>query len=244
MNKPYRNFDLPKQHLDDRHYVPERARTASEIERRRSVPSGTILAEHQRDGLLIASQMLQAIEEPEDLAFATDLIAMSGLNTSWYSYAAHSPVMRRRLNLPVLADEETDWYETSIGLRAKTQESLVGAVAIAEALATATQERRPTDRHRQQLGRRLGNVSLGLACIELSNSADAYSAFDMQHFAREQSLRTLEKARTFGDQIGSHPSIAQLADPNSDMVLHLRRHAPNGAFEAYEEAIEIFSRGV
>ncbi len=208
------------------------------------MPSGTILAEHQRDGLLIASQMLQSVEEPEDLAFIADLIAMSGLNTSWYSYAVHSPVMRRRLNLPTLGDEETDWYETSIGLRAKTQQGLVGAAKLADSLAISTYERGATARHKQQLGRQLGNISLGLACIELSNSADAYSAFDIQHFAREQSLRTLERARTFSDRIGSHPSIAQFADPNSDLAIHLRRTAPNGAFEAYEEAIEDYPRVV
>jgi hypothetical protein len=244
MNKPYRNFDLPKQHLDDRHYIPERARTKSEIDRRRSMPAGTILAEHQRDGLVVANEIMRNVEQPEDITFATNMIAMSGLNASWYSYAADSPVMRRRLNLPILSDEETGWYETSIGLLVKTQHALVGAVAVADSLVKATRERRPTARYQQQLGRRLGNVSLGLACVELSNSADAYSAFDMQHFAREQSLRTLEQARTFSDRIGSHPSIAQLADPNSDLAIYLRRHAPNGVFESYEEAIEVLPRSV
>lgn len=244
MNRPYRNFDLPKQHLDERHYVPERARTSTEIERRHSLPSGTILAEHQRDGLHIASQIMQMVEQPEDIAFARDVIAMSGINTSWYSYAANSPVMRRRLNLPMLADEEAEWRETRSGLLTKAQRGLVEAATVAEALANTKAERRSTLRQQQILGRQLGNVSLQLACMELGSIADSYSSFDVQNFAREQSLETLEKARIFGDQVGSHPSLAQLADPNSDLAVYWRRNAPNGAFEAYEEALEDYPRVV
>lgn len=244
MNKPYRNFDLPKQHLDDRHYVPERARTSTEIERRHTLPQGTILAEHQRDGLRIAGQIMQMVEQPEDITFARNVIAMSGLNAGWYNYAAHSPVMRRRLDLPTLADGETDWRETRTGLLTKAQQGLVEAATIAEVLVATKVERRSTARHQQQLGRHLGNVSLQLACIEVGTVADSYTPFDVQNFAREQSLQTLEQARVFGDQVGSHPSMAQLADPNSDLAVYWRRNAPNGAFEAYEEAIEDYPRTV
>jgi hypothetical protein len=202
------------------------------------------LAEHQRDGLHIASQIMQLIEQPEDLAFAHDVISMSGLNTSWYSYAEHSPVMRRRLNLPLLADEETEWHETKNGLLTKAQQGLVEVATVADALASAKTERRSTARHQQLLGRQLGNVSLQLACIEVGSVAKSYSPFDIQNMAREQSLHTLEKARVFGDHVGSNPSLAQLADPNSDLAVYWRRNAPNGAFEAYEEALEDYPRTI
>lgn len=244
MNKPYRNFDLPKQHLDDRHYIPARARSKSEIERRRSLPSGTTLLEHQRDGLVIASQMLDWAEQPEDVAFTSNLIAISGLNAGWYSYAANAPVMRRRLSLPRLADEETGWHETRSGLLTKAQHGLAHAATLADALAGAAAERRVIERYEKALGRQLGNVSLNLACVELGNIAGSYGEFDIQNLAREQSLQTLEEARTFSDQIGSHPSIAQLADPNSDLAIHLRRHAPNDTLEAYEESLEVRPRNI
>lgn len=244
MNKPYRNFDLPKQHLDDHHYIPERARSRSEIERRRSLPSGTLLAEHQRDGLSIAHRIMTSIEQPEDMAFAGSLIAMSGLNTGWYNYAAHSTVMRRRLDLPMLADEESDWRESRSGLLTKAQQGLVEAATIAEALVATKVERRSTVRQQKQLGRQLGNVSLQLACAEVSMVANAYSPFAVQDMAREASLTILEQARVFSAQAGTHPSVAQLADPNSDLAVYWRRNAPNGAFEAYEEAIEDYPRTV
>lgn len=244
MNKPYRNFDLPKQHLDERHYMPARARSKSEIERRRSLPSGTTLAEQQRDGLVIASKMLEWVEQPEDVTFTSNVIAMSGLNAGWYSYAAKSAVMRRRLSLPRLADEETGWRETHDGLLTKAQQGLAYAASLADLLVGATIEQRATEHYRQQIGRNLGNLSLNLACIELGNVAQSYSEFDIQDLAREHSLQMLDSARTFGDQIGTHPSIAQLADPNSDLAIHIRRHAPNDTLEAYEEALEVYPRNL
>lgn len=244
MNKPYRNFDLPKQHLDERHYTPARARSKSEIERRRSLPSGTTLLEHQRDGLAIASQMLEWNEQPEDVAFTSNVIAMSGLNAGWYSYAADAPVMRRRLSLPRLADEELGWRETRSGLLTKAQQGLARAVTLAGALAEAAAEGRSLERHKRSLGRQLGNISLNLACLDLGDVAGSYSEFDIQNLAREQSLQTLEDARTFGARIGSHPSIAQLADPNSDLAIYLRRCAPNDTLEAYEESLEVRPRNI
>lgn len=238
MNKPYRNFDLPKQHLDERHYVPARARRSSEIERRRSLPSGTTLLEQQRDGLVIAGRMLDSVEQPEDISFTSNLIAMSGLNAGWYSYAANSPVMRRRLSLPRLADEETGWRETRKGLLTKAQQGLVDAASLASVLVSATVERRATERHKQQIGRRMGDIALNVACIELGSVAQSYGAFAIQDMAREQSLYVLEEARVFGDKIGSHPSIAQLADPNSDLAVYVRRHAPNETLDAYEASLE------
>lgn len=242
MNKPYRNFDLPKQHLDERHYVPARARSNSEIERRRSLPSGTTLLEQQRDGLVIASHMLDSVEQSEDVAFTSHLIAMSGLNAGWYSYAANSPVMRRLLSLPRLADEDTGWRETRSGLLTKAQRGLADAASLASVLVGATVERRATERHKRQLGRQMGNVALHVACVELGNIAQSYGAFDIQDMAREQSLYALEEARVFGDKIGSHPSIAQLADPNSDLAVYVRRHAPNETLEAYEASLAVHPR--
>ena len=238
MNKPYRNFDLPKQHLDDRHYVPARARSKGEIERRRSLPSGTTLLEQQRDGLLIASQMLESAQQPEDAVFTGNLLAMSGLNAGWYSCAADSPVMRRRLNLPRLADEETGWRETRSGLLTKAQRGLADAASLAGMLVDATIERRATERSKQRLGRQMGDVALHVACVELGTIAQSYSAFDIQNMAREQSLYVLEEARVFSGRIGSHPSIAQLADPNSDLAVYVRRHAPNDTLDAYDASLE------
>jgi hypothetical protein len=40
------------------------------------------------------------------------------------------------------------------------------------------------------------------------------------------------------ERIGTHPSLAQLSDPDSDLSVFWRRQAPNGAYEALEWAHE------
>lgn len=240
MKKPFSNFDLPRQHINSDHYIPARARASDEIDRRRSLPAGTLLAEQQRDGLRIAANIIGYLEEPEDVAFTTEVLAVSGLNAGWYSFAQHSSVMRRRLLLPELANDEgeEDWRETRVGLLTKVQTGLVVATELAEGLALARANRHETRRQTVELGRRLGNVSLELACIRLGNAPRLLSAFAVQSLAREEALITLEQSRVIADQVGVNPSIAQLADVDSPLSVFWRRNAPNGAFEALEQAVE------
>ncbi len=238
MNKqPYNIFDLPTRHLTDQHYVPPKARRSDEIERRHNLPSGTVLAEQQRDGLAVASHILDHVESAEDVDFATSMVAVSGMNTSWYSYGRGADVMRRRLELPTLATEDDDWRETREGLFIKAKKGLVHAAELANIYVRSTIDRAPTVRAKRFIGRHMGNVSLQLACVRLGNAPLSLSAFDTQVIARDQSLETLELSRIIGQQIGSHPSIAQFADPDSPTAIYWRRHAPNGAYDAYERAI-------
>ncbi len=106
----YKDFDLPTNHqAKGEDYIPPKARQADEIERRRRLPSGTLLAEQQRDGIAISAEALARLEREEDLQFASRILGASALNTSWYLFAKGAPVMRRRLKLPVLATPEPEF---------------------------------------------------------------------------------------------------------------------------------------
>lgn len=109
MKQPYRHFDLPTIHLDPHkaHHIPRRATNQSEVERRKTLPKGTLLAEEQTRGIAVAARLLWHLSEQEDIAFVRPIIAAAGINTAWYDFAAQSPVMRRRLLLPRL-DESPD----------------------------------------------------------------------------------------------------------------------------------------
>ena len=236
---PFSNFDLPRQHLSgEGHYVPARARDIDEIVRRRSLPAGNVLLTQQRRGLEIAGRILTQVEAEEDLRFATKILGMAAMNTGWYAFAQNAPdVMRRRLILPKLADHETDWRQTAEGLRVET----IKGLAVAEETAAIMAERH-ANRSRvpvipAALGRRMGNVSLQLAVIHHGATSVGGNAFEVQKHVRDTSLEILEDAREFGVETGSHPSIAQLADPDSPLAVHWRREAPDGAFAAYESAI-------
>ena len=238
MKKPYKHFDLPTYHLSGEHYVPARARHSSEIERRRMQPAGTLLLEQQRDGLAVASAVVNQLEEDDDLRFAGDMLAASGLNASWYSFAEGADVMRRRLYLPELADDETGWRETREGLLEKVRSNLAHVADVAWVLTDAKREGLRTDRTKTQLGRALGTVSLGLASLHLGDAPETVSAFRIQDSARRASLTALDRSRTVASEIGMNASIAQLADPDSPLSVHWRRNAPNGAHQAFIKAQE------
>lgn len=52
----------------------------------------------------------------------------------------------------------------------------------------------------------------------------------------------MESARERAAEIGVNPSLAQLGDVDSPLSVYWRRHAPNGAFDAYMEALETTQR--
>ncbi len=237
--KPYKDFDLTRVHIVDKHYVPPKARRPDEIARRHSLPRGTVLLEKQRDGISIASDILQQDYDRPDEDFIIETLGASALNAGWYTFAQGAPVMRRRLKLPELADDDADWRETRSGLLVKIREGLVGATHMAESVRISHVNRLETHRQAALLGRQLGNVSLKLTSLPIANAPMGQSAFDIQDAARLRSLDALETARTFADRtLGLHPSIAQLADPDSPLSVYWRRNAPDGAYNAYEQALE------
>tara|TARA_B100002049_G_C15971998_1_gene329172 strand:- start:54 stop:806 length:753 start_codon:yes stop_codon:yes gene_type:complete len=247
MKKPYSHFDLPTQHLGGEHYIPPRARDEEEIERRRSLPAGSILIEQQARGLRMARTMMSYEADTPDIAFMSDLLAQGSINTSWYTFArprlvrgepvAPADVMRRRLYLTPMADDETDWRETREGLRERVADRLTDAIELADTLVVM----RHAGFERQQtvtnFGRLLGGVSIDLACYG-QRGLPAGDAHQVMAQVRQNALTNLERARTASDRIGVAPSVAQLPDADSETSVYWRRNATKGAYEAYERALE------
>jgi len=241
----FKDFDLPTNHLPgNQHYVPRRARREAEIARRRELRPGTLMAEHQVRGLTVASLILDQLEDPVDVHFASKVLAVSGINSAWYSFArgAEEKVMRRRLKLPLLATGNPEHRPNLSMLLLASRDRLSDAVLQAHTLV-AVSEVLPekVEEHKKQLGRAVGGVSLELACVASPQGFGHFGTivtdFDAQNFARQRGLWALHNARTLAGEMGSYPSIAQLADVDSDLSVYWRRSAPNGALEAYEEAL-------
>jgi hypothetical protein len=237
MNKlPYTNFDLPRQHLNAPDYIPARTRDNDEAERRRLLPTGTLVLEQQRRGLAVIAGVLARLDQPDDIAFASHIFAASTLNSSWYSYGKHASVMRRRLELPTFATE-SGWRENRQDFVAKIGSSIVRAQQLAgDMIATHATSRR-TARQTELFGRYVGTVSLEIAGLPIVDMPQTMDPFDVQSAVRDVSLDVLETARTLGHQIGHNPSLAQLADIDSDVLVYWRREAPNGAYDALESTL-------
>lgn len=243
MNKlPYTDFLLPTRHLaegyPDLHYVPVRTRDTDEAERRRALPSGTILLEGQARGARFASRVLELTQTPEGQAFAAGRIAASGLNTSWYALARGANVMNRRLKLPTTARLEDDWRTDTAGLMAEASAGLQHSVQLGEELVSNHIETRPNKKTTAAFSRTLGNACLELGCVSFGLQFEDLSAFDAQALARSAALEIVERVRVTQQGRATYPSLAQLTDPDSDVSVMWRRDAPDDAFDAWTQAYE------
>ncbi len=235
-----RDFDLPAEHLNkDFDFIPAKAHDPAEIQRRRELGRGTLITETQARGLGVAKTILENIHDEDGLMFASDVLSVAGLNTAWYSYAQNSDVMRRRLKLPIMAHPRLRSVDMIIE---DTVESLGKQVERAGMLALATDLRlRSEPEHQRKLGVGVGNLSLRLAMIEPIVAGAFYGAGDSdelaQQIARTHSLRTLDRARILYRKVKTHPSIAQLSDPYSDLAVYWHRNAPGSIQSAVTDAL-------
>ena len=236
----YRDFDLPAEHLlEGYHFVPAKAHDPAEIERRRELSRGTLITETQAKGLMVAKTVLENIDDEDGLMFAADTLAIAGVNTAWYSYAQNSDVMRRRLKLPIMAHPR---LRSPDAIVEDAVEALGKQINRAGQLAVATDLRlRSEGRHQKELGVGVGNLSLRLAMLEPVVAGAFYDVGESeelaQEIARTQCLRLLKKAKNMYRNVKTHPSIAQLSDPYSDLAVYWHRNAPGSIQTAVADAL-------
>lgn len=239
-NKPeqgFRDFDLPKEHLMDGYdYVPPKAYDPSEVARRRELNPGTLVLEHQANGLIVAEQLLYVCEGRKAVDFTAETLTVAGLNSAWYSYSQRSTdTMRRRLKLPVMMhlrnhnpDALIEDAVELLGTARKEAERLVDA---------AETDRRKMALRQRKVGVATGNASLRLACVAAVRAGEfgeiPQNDASLQDLARSKGLAALNRARTAHQELHTHPSLAQLADPYSDLRVHWQRSAPAGAQGAF-----------
>lgn len=235
MNRLYKDFDLPTQHLTGgRYYVPPKARSSSEIDRRHEIPRGTILTEQQQRGIQVANFVLQNIDDPQDLFFAANLLAPAVYNSSWHTIAEKSPNMRLRLKLPRL-DMPTDT------LIAQVRATFTQMEVHAKSHVAAQTEQAPyLPEARERLGRGLGEAALLLGCLPLQDDIADVSAVTAQAMARDAGLQTVYVARLAGET-GTPRTLAQLCDRDSDLAVGINREAPNRIYETFNDALATFA---
>lgn len=244
--RPFRDFDLPKNHLKNvPHYEPRPPRDSSEIDRLAELPRGTYDAELQHRGIAIATAILSQLDEGgQGLRFATRWLAASGLNTSWYNFKeCSSDVMRWRLKLPILATEDPEQRPSALMLHRQIIGSMRESVMHAAGVVTEIAQPPLLETRRRQLGRNLGHGALIMSCFAVGDFIGYESGnlgdYDLQSLARQRGLASLEDGRNLASTIGVAPSKAQLADPDSPLSVFWRREAPQDAFEAYEFAVAV-----
>lgn len=234
----FKHGDLPTKHLfGERDYIPPKARDEEEIARRRELKRGVLIAEQQQQGTKVACFILDHLEQPEDIAFGSRILAASGFNTAYYSHARGTSYMRRVLHLPRPTRNPNRTVTTGSMLQ-DAQFNFCEAYYAAEKLTDAAAKTSLEHANAKvPFGRLVGNASIKLACVTLGDRIGQYDEAAAQRMVRQRYLDTVQDSRDLGADVGSAPSLAQLANPDSDLSVFWRREAPNGALQAYEIGI-------
>lgn len=240
MKHPYTQFDLPTRHITGNdHYIPPRARDSAEADRRHELPTGTVLLEQQHRGLLVARTVLEAVHDANDVAYTAKFLAVCGLNSAWYQFARGSQFMRRHVALPYLARPADQERPSSDDILASSRIKLARVAETAGTLAAMHAKRQSGERDKADtLGRSMAHAALEAACAPIADTISSRGAFAVQATVRTHALGVLDTARNLSLELGTPPSFAQLADPDSDLSVHIRREAPTDVYYAFEEALD------
>lgn len=233
---PFTQFDLPRVHLSEygNHYrVPVSTQDAGgEI---------SVLTK-QFEGLAVTRAAIEVLSETgvDDDSFTLRLLAASALNSAWYTYGRDDTIMRRRAVLPQLAKNEPEglWHEDRRGLEMIIDSSLLRAMTLGGRYSELRKQYLHNETTRRELGKTMLATSLSLACLDVVETTRDVSAYIAQFEAREVAIRTLTDARDFGTQIGTYPSMAQVGNEASELMLYVRRAAPQASRMLFETAIE------
>lgn len=219
---------------DGNHYIPPKTRDSAEIDRLHDLPHGTLMIEQEMRGLEIAEQLLAQIDDPEALAYAAQIIAAGGFNSSLYDLSRGTPYMYRPLRLPRLITEDGEHTETPDTLRAKVRAGLLQAIQQAGDLHTVHIEGRSTRKQKEKLGRTIGNTSMLAAAITWTLPSRVLDPHLASAEIRAQAIDTVNQARDLQLLIGTYPSLGQLSHRDSQLAVHWRRTAPNAAYDALD----------
>ena len=238
MKRPPRIFDLKTTRIPGELYVPRPSRDETEIARRRANP-GLLIYEQQAGGFSIARVILENITELPAKKFALPLLGAALLNTAWHSYAEgergeDARVQRRALKYPPLFE---------IGSVESLYEALQRTMGVGEIQAAGLVKAHEIgstrmDKLRMQFGQTAGQAALMATCvIGLEEGGMPGTILRGQKFAQEQAKLLEDSLEPFARELGSAPSVAQLADQDADLTVHWRRNAPTQAYNAYATAI-------
>lgn len=228
---------MPVEHLDAMlDDILPKSQDPERIAYLQTMPAGTANAEAQFFGHGVASGVLNTLSDPEAIAYSVGILAPAGFNTAWYTGAQNVvAVQRRRLKLP-----RFDMPEGIVEPRAFWQdgrEQFAASLKLADTIARETRSSSERIHITKRLYmRQLGNAALALASSQLSPDIVLATAYDAQLSARLQSQRLLKASRELGKVVGRHPSLKQLADPDSYLSVHVRRTAPKSARQAFVDA--------
>lgn len=235
-------FELPSAFVSPRgpEYIPPATHNPLSAEARREVPAGTLIVAQQYLGAVAAGLFVQELVENgshEDQVFGAEILSAALLGSTRLSLRGGQPVMRRHLNLPIIADPDTD-------MRLGSNERIDMTIGQLEIAADLSEDlyrvKRATGRASLRLshlfGRTAGDAALWVTMLPHNEIGPTGSTADVQHAVRQVAMNTLDTTRRLGEQVGAPISLAMLGGPVTNLTAYIEQRAPHGAYNALRSA--------
>lgn len=240
----FKKLHIPTGHLDKcRLPVPAKAHEAGEVQRRKAERAGVLVLRHEQAGLQTMRHQVGQLAvngTAKDIGFTTRTFAMALANSAHLSHGRGRPVMATPHELLRLLND--DYVELSGEMVLAEFGSLLdGAIATSGDLIDARRFGLPQEQdYRKQVGRQLGKAASYANCVLLADQLSGCSQKQQQKAIRDDCMDMLASARSFDKTIGSAPTVAQLANPLSQLSVYMHDEAPAGAYEALMAAQATF----
>ncbi len=242
-----KEYTLPNLHVGAEHYVPPRTTNPLAAERRKTARgTNALILEQQGFGLHVAQEVLDELyDTDEEHLWAQRIGGVMLLSANYTFNLRKRKVMSRRIPIPVIASQNAikgnmiisnAVYERQVELafEHRIQDSADLSVALAERKAK-TKDINGSARSLATLGVMMANYPMDPTYFYETENAALYQAEVVGH-TQEMHADIIELAR----EIGTVPSLAQLADVSSPLSSHLRssRRYPIAMVRALKDAQE------
>ena len=241
------DFDLATKIYDtDADFVPYPETDPGKIAFIQAQPTGYKILHDQQIGLEVASKVIDIVSNEEDVTFAAETLAFTGLTTAWYLFGRGARVQRRRLKLEKLATDDPEQRPSALMLHDMVRDDYKEVLSQGKNLlkayrSTEKKEFATVPGRKAALGRLLGHASLTLACLPIGDDIGYDKLYmtdaELQLRARDRGKEALELGRTIAKTIGRTPAMAHLAHHDSELAVYWRRNAPAGAKAALMDAM-------
>lgn len=241
-NKIPVQFELPQSFVPkgDPEYIPPISHDLEDAERRRQLPSGSLVLEQQHLGAVAATLFVRELLDNgshEDLVFGSGILSASLLGSARLSLRGGPSVMRRHLHLPVIADPDTDTRMSQFDKEQLTLEQLEATAGLSEAVYRRKRERgRVTLRLSHQFGHLAGDSGLWVAMLPHTEIGPGGTTSDVQHAVRDVGMEALATTRRLRKKVGNNLSLAMLGGPTTTLSAYVQASAPHGAYNALRAA--------
>lgn len=214
------------------------------IAKRRAHP-GTLIADQEMRGIQIFDMLDPArFDTPQEQRAASEIREHTGLGSSYYGLR-NNTTMYSVLTMGLIADGtrtySSERFHTTQEEHADRMHkftNIAGMLAVTryEALKQHTDPERAAQLSRH-IGRNLGNAALHSRVHDMPGRFTHLHPVDIQLMVRDRSVDLLEEVIERSHMDGALPSVAQLAEPDSPVAVHIRRQAPSAVRKAYEQAL-------